>query len=176
MRVRTIVIAAGAIACLAGGSVSSASTPSAGQVRMFLTYQTPTTDKILITGAIGDYGRAISEDANGKVDPNGNFEKITLKQGGFIIDATALTRAIEKQFSQEEVNPDNCSLALTGSGPGTVEMGTGAYAGISGKLKISLTVAGIAPKTKTGKCNLSSTARFYGSYQGVTATGSVSFN
>ena len=142
---------------------------------MFLTYQTPTKEKILITGAIADYGTAISQDKNGKVDPNGNFEKVTLKHGGFMIDATALTKAIQKQFSKEPINPTNCSLALTGTGPSTIETGTGAYAGISGKLKITLTVAGIAPKTNKGRCNLSTSAPFYGQYQGVTATGSVSF-
>ena len=174
MRVRKRVLAAGAIPCLlASGAVAlAASTPTAGPVGMFFTYQTPTKDKILITGAIADYGTAISEDKNGKVDPNGNFEKVTLKHGGFTIDASALTSAIQKQFSKEKIN-SNCSFAFAGSGPSTIESGTGAYAGVSGKLKISLTVAGIAPKTKKG-CNLNSPST-YGAYQGATATGSVSF-
>jgi hypothetical protein len=176
MRVRAFAVAAGAIACLLGaGSVALASTPSSGPVRMYFTYQTPTKDKVVVTGAIGDYGKAVSEDANGKVDPNGNFEKLTLKQGGFTVDVTAFSKAIQKQFSKERINPSNCSLALTGNGPGTIETGTGAYAGIGGKLRITLIIAGVAPKTKTGKCNLSNSAPFYGQYQGVSATGSVSF-
>ena len=170
-------MAVGSIVCmLGGGSVAwAASTPGAGPIRMFFTYQTPTKDKVLITGAIADYGTAISQDRNGKVDPNGNYEQVTLKQGAIVIDATALTRAIQKQFSKEPINPTNCSLALTGSGPGTIKTGTGAYAGITGKLKITLTVAGIAPKTAKGRCNLADSAPFYGEYQAVTATGSVSF-
>ena len=176
MTIRKIAVGAGAIACLLGTSSAAiaASAPSGGPTRMFVTYQTPTKSKILITGAIADYGEAISEDPNGKPDPNGNLEKVTLKQGGFVIDDTALDKTIQKQFSKEPINTTNCSVALTGTGPGKIETGTGAYAGISGNAKIALTVAGIAPKTKAGKCDLSKS--FYGSYQAVTVTVKVSFN
>ena len=87
MRMRKRVTAAGVIACppATAAVALAASTPTAGPVRMFFTYQTPTKDKILITGAIADYGTAISEDKNGKVDPNGNCEKVTLKHGGFTV-------------------------------------------------------------------------------------------
>jgi hypothetical protein len=34
---------------------------------------------------------------------------------------------------------------------------------------------GIAPKTNNGACNLSNSGVLYGSYQGVAATGTVSF-
>lgn len=178
MRVHKFAIGAGAIACLLGTATAAAGAapaPSGGPIRVFITKQTSTRDKVLVTGAIADYGTEVAENANGKVDPNGDFEKVTLKQGGFIVDGTALTKAIQKQFSKQRINPTNCSLAFTGTGPSTIGSGTGAYAGISGQVRITLTVAGIAPKTKKGECNLSESGVLYGSYQGVTATGTVSF-
>lgn len=177
MRIIKSAMVAGATLCLLGtGSVAMAdSTPGKGPIRMFFTYQTPIKEKILITGAVADYGIAIAEDANGKADPNGNLEKVTLKQGGFILNLSALTKAIQNQFKKEPINRGNCSLAFSGTGPGTIETGTGAYANIRGNLRITLTVAGIAPKTKKGQCNLSTPAPFYGEYQAVTAVGSVSF-
>jgi hypothetical protein len=178
MRIIKSATVVGATLCMLGaGSVAMAdSTPSKGPIRMFFTYQTPVKEKILITGAVADYGMAISADANGKANPNGNFEKVTLKKGGFVLNLSALTKSIQKQFKKEPINRSNCSLALSGTGPGTIETGTGtgAYANISGSLRITLTVAGIAPKTKKGQCNLSTPAPFSGEYQAVTATGSVS--
>jgi hypothetical protein len=168
MRIIKSATVVGATLCMLGaGSVAMAdSTPSKGPIRMFFTYQTPVKEKILITGAV----------ANGKANPNGNFEKVTLKKGGFVLNLSALTKSIQKQFKKEPINRSNCSLALSGTGPGTIETGTGtgAYANISGSLRITLTVAGIAPKTKKGQCNLSTPAPFSGEYQAVTATGSVS--
>ena len=58
--------------------------------------------------------------------------------------------------------------------PTKVEDGTGAYAGITGKVAITVTFAGIAPKTAKG-CNLANNAPTFGQYQSITGTGSVSF-
>jgi hypothetical protein len=175
MRVQKIAVAVGIGACLVGPSAvaSAATSPqSGGKIRVFITNQTPTKAKILITGAIGDYGKTISEDANGKPDPNGNFEKVTLKQGGFLVNGTALNKKLNS--SPPEINKANCSLAFTGTGPTTVEDGTGTYAGISGKIAITVTYAGIAQKTAKG-CNMSNNAPFYGQYQSITGIGNVSF-
>jgi hypothetical protein len=175
MKVHKFAVAGAVSACAmcGGGAALAASAPTSGKIRVFATVQTPTKDEILFTGAIADYGTAISQDANGRVDPNGNFEKVSLKQGGFVIDSTPLQKALQEQFSKEKINPDNCSLAFTGTGPSTIENGTGAYAGISGKVMITLTVAGIAPRTPKGGCDLGQNASFAGEYQGVTAAGSV---
>jgi len=51
------------------------------------------------------------------------------------------------------INTTNCSVALIGTAATKVEDGTGAYAGITGKVAITITFAGIAPKTAKG-CNL----------------------
>ncbi|HEX3803444.1 MAG TPA: hypothetical protein VHV75_11445 [Solirubrobacteraceae bacterium] len=173
MKVHKFAMAVPVAASLLGtcAPVASAS-PKGGKVRVFVTNQTETKAKILFTGAIGDYGKAISQDANGKVDPNGSFERVTLKQGGFLINATALTKKIDSTKSR--INETNCSIAVTATGSGTLGEGTGAYTGIAGKILISVTFAGIAPKTAKG-CDLSNNAPTYGLYQSITATGTVRF-
>jgi len=170
-RLRKIALAVGMTSCLLAATAATAAA-SGGKIRLFVTYQTPTKDKALITGAIGDYGKAISETASGKVDPNGNFEKVTLKRGGFVIDATALNKKLN--HSKPQINKTTCSVVFGGTGSGVLEDGTGAYAGISGKLAITVTFAGITPKTAKG-CNLANNAPVYGQYQSITGTGQVSF-
>ena len=50
---------------------------------------------------------------------------------------------------------------FSGSGPSTIEDGTGADAGMSGKLTLTVVFAGIAPKTAKGR-NLANNAPSYG--------------
>jgi hypothetical protein len=174
MRVGKLAVAVGVSSCLlgAGATALAASTAKGGKIRVFVTNTSDTKGKILITGAIGDYGTTVSQDANGKADPNGNFEKVTLKHGGFLVDGTALNKKFNS--AKPSFNKTNCSFSFTGTGPTTVEDGTGAYAGITGKVAISVTFAGLAPRTAKG-CNLAGNAPTLGAYQSITGTGSVSF-
>jgi hypothetical protein len=174
MRVGKLATAVGATACLLGaGSVAvAASHPKGGKVRVFVTNTSATKGKILITGAIGDYGTTLSEDANGKVDPNGAFEKVKLKHGGFIVDATALNKKLN--HSKPVFNKSNCSVVFSGTGPVTLGNGTGAYTGIAGTIRITVTFAGILPRTAKG-CDTSPNAPTHGSYNSITGTGTVSF-
>jgi hypothetical protein len=169
-----------ALGCtFAGGSVAlaAASTPAPGKIKVFVSQINNTKSKILVTGAIGDYGTGVSTDKNGKVDSNGAFQKVTLKQGGFVVDATAFNRAINHLSPQ--TNKATCSLVLSGSGSGTLEKGTGLYQGIGGKLTITVTFAGIAPRftsgAKKGQCNFAQNVQPFGAYQAITATGNVTF-
>jgi hypothetical protein len=173
MRVGKFAAAFGVAACAlgAGAATVAAATPQGGKIRVFITPTSSTNSKITVTGAIGDYGTAVSQDANGKVDANGNFEKVTLKQGGFIVDGTGLNNALN--HAKPIINTANCSFVFAGTGPTTISDGTGAYAGISGKVAITLTFAGITPKTAKG-CNFKSN-KLSGGYQSITGTGSVSF-
>jgi hypothetical protein len=45
-----------------------------------------------VVGAIADYGVGTSIDKNGKVDPNGAYERIVLKKGSFEADASVLNQ------------------------------------------------------------------------------------
>ncbi len=174
MNVRRIALSAGLTTCLLGAgstALAASATPSPGKIRVFLTGVSDTKADITITGAIGDHGTGISEDANGKVDANGNFEKVTLKQGGFRIDATVLDKKSTQAFEHTPINPANCSLAVTATGSTIIEDGTGAYAGITGKVTVTFVFAGAFPKTAKG-CDMSSDPI---TYQGGTGSGSVSF-
>ena len=174
MRVAKLATAVGATACLLGaGSVAvAASSPKGGKIRVFVSTKSATKSKILVTGAIGDYGTTVSQDANGKVDPNGAFQKVTLQHGGFVVNATALNKKLN--HLKPTINKTNCSIVFAGSARTTVGHGTGAYKGISGTVTITVTFAGIAPKTAKG-CNLAPNAPTRGGYQSITGTGSVSF-
>jgi hypothetical protein len=172
MRVGKVVTVVGVAACALGvGSASvAAATPQGGKIRVFVTSTSETKGKILITGAIGDYGTTVSQDANGKPNPNGNFEKVTLQQGGFIVDGTELNKKLNS--AKPTINKANCSFSFTGTGPTTVGNGTGAYAGISGNIAITVTFAEIAKKTAKG---CSPNGNGLAGYQSITGSGTVSF-
>jgi hypothetical protein len=172
-RFRKVLTAVGMTACLLGTTASADASQAGGQIRVFATYLTPTKDKVLITGAIGDYGTEITQNANGKPDSEGNFEKVILKHGGFTINATALNNKLAK-VPPVKPNHTNCSLEFVGTGFVTVGNGTDAYAGIAGKIKVTVTYAGIEQKTSKG-CNASHNAPFYGQYQSITGVGNVRF-
>ena len=154
-------------------ALAAASAPKGGAVKLFITNVTDIKSKVTVTGAVGDYGTSVSEDKNGKLDANGAYTKVTLKHGGFLIDNTGLDNVLD--HAKPQINTANCSFVLSGTGPGTLSEGTGAYAGISGTLAITVTVAGITPKKGTG-CNFSDNAPTYGAFASATATGHVSFS
>jgi hypothetical protein len=174
MRFRKLATVVGVTACAlgAGSTALAASSQQGGKIRVFVTNTSATKGKILSTGAIGDFGTTITEDANGKPDPNGNFQKVKLKHGGFLVNGTALNKKID--HAKPTFNRSNCSISFSGTGPATIGGGTGAYAGITGKVTITVTFAGIAPKTAKG-CNLGQNAKIAGQYQSITGSGTVSF-
>jgi hypothetical protein len=178
MKAWKVALGVAVLGCiLAGGSVAMAagSTPAPGKIKVFATQVNSTKSRFLITGAIGDYGTGVSIDKNGKVDPNGAFEKITLKQGGFVFDGTGLNKALNHVSPQ--INKATCSSVFSGSGPGILENGTGLYQGIGGKVTITVTFAAVAPRftsgAKKGQCNFGHSA---GSYMSITGTGNVTFS
>jgi hypothetical protein len=132
-----------------------------------------TTEPILVTGAIGDYGTTTSQDKNGTVDENGAFQKFDLKQGTFVANATALN----KKFGhlKPTFNNTNCSGSFTLSGPVPISAGTGAYAGITGTVRITIADAFIAPRNSNGKCSQDQNAEPVSEYTTISGLGRVSF-
>jgi hypothetical protein len=143
----------GAAAATASPSHHAASTH--GTVQVWVSPSNSAVQKILLTGVIGDHGTATSMDKNGKVDPNGKFVKVKLTQGTFEVNAVALDRNLDK--IQPAVNHATCSLSGSGTGNVTLFNGTGAYAGISGTIRITVSFAAILPRhasgAKKGQCN-----------------------
>jgi hypothetical protein len=179
MRVAKVALAAAALATMLiiGSVASAASKPAGGRIQVFVSQQKGARANILITGAIGDYGKTISVDKNGKVDENGDFQKVNLKKGTFEVDATALDKKLSR--SGPKVNSATCSLLFSGTARTTVFKGTGLYKGIRGSVKITVAFAAIAPRFGSGphkgQCNFAQNVRPLSQYQSITGVGNVSF-
>ena len=179
MKVAKVAIVAAALASLLiiGSVAVAAGKPAGGKVQVFVSQQKGARAKILITGAIGDFGQTISVDKNGTVDQNGDFQKVNLKQGTFEVDATALNKKLGG--SGPKVNQSTCSLVFSGTANTAVFNGTGLYKGIKGNIKITVTFAGIAPRFTSGhnkgKCNFGQNVAPLSQFQAITGVGSVSF-
>ncbi len=175
-----VVAVALVCALIAGGSSPAAgpATPAGGKIRIFSDQSAGgAVGKILLTGAIGDYGTATSMDKNGKVDDNGNYVKIALQKGGFEVDSTALNAKLNKAHGV--FTKASCSFSFAGSGRVRLFNGTGLYKGISCSADVTVTFAGIAPRLTSGahkgQCNPSQNAKPLSQYGAVIGTGVVSF-
>jgi hypothetical protein len=154
--------------------------PSGGQIRVWVTpgpNDSPTSD-ILVTGAIGDYGKATSHDKNGKIDASGNYVTIKLQKGTFEVNSVALDAKANN--AQPTDNPTTCSAYLTVAAPVTLSQGTGAYKGISGTIIITETFAFLGPRVMTGarkgQCNNGNNVQPLSQYGQLTGVGAVSFS
>jgi len=168
-----LVLAASALATSRSQGVSS------GQVRIFADASSDgPVSKILITGAIGDYGTATSIDRKGKVDQNGDYVKIVLKKGTFEVDSTTLNARMNK--APGIFNKATCSFSVTGSGPVRLFNGTGLYKGITGSAEMTLSFGGIAPRLTSGAhkgdCNPNQNAKALSQYGAIIGTGTVRFS
>jgi hypothetical protein len=178
-----VATAVGALVCALVIGASALATPrsasvSGGKIRIFADASSDgPVSKILITGAIGDYGTATSMDKNGKVDQNGNYVRLALKKGTFEIDSTALNAKLNK--APGVFNKTTCSFSFTGSGGVTLFNGTGLYKDISGSAQITLSFGGIGPRLTTGahkgQCNPSHNAKELSQYGAIIGTGTVKF-
>jgi hypothetical protein len=158
MRVtRAMMGAAGTLACVvAGASVAlgagSSTTPAGGPIQIFVQPgQNQGKGKILVTGAVGDYGTTSpSKSSGGK-----KLGTATLKKGTITIDLTAISAKVDK--ANPAVNVATCSAALSETAPAPVVSGTGLYAGIHGTIQIteSFGFLGSTYKSgpKKGQCN-----------------------
>jgi hypothetical protein len=181
-RSKIVVVAALSTALLGGGVAVAAhgvhSGKKGGKVAIFATPSNGPVSKILIAGAIGDFGKAISIDKNGKVDANGNYVKIKLQKGTFEVNSTNLNKAVNN--TQPNLDKATCSAYLVKSHTVTLFNGTGAYAGISGTPKITISFAFLGPRFKSGKhkgqCNMKNSAKPLAQYSSIQGGGTVSFS
>jgi hypothetical protein len=162
----------------AAAALGSGTAPAGGTVHIFYTQQSINANPaVVFTGAIGDYGKAVSIDKNGTPDPNGSYEKVTLQSGTVEIDATALDTKFNK--TKPTAYPATCSGQETGTSSITLLGGTGLYAGVSGTIHVDFTGAFIIPRftsgTQNGQCN-GSASEPTGLSNLITGSGKVSFS
>jgi hypothetical protein len=173
------VLTGAANAILMFTTASAAVPPAGGPIELYATAGDSPVGTIVVAGAIGDYGKTLSMDKNGKPDTNGNFVKITLKQGTFMVDSTILNQKTAK-LPPTIANKTSCSFAFTGSGPVTLSHGTGLYTGISGTVSITINFIGDGPfyasGKKKGQCNLSNNGKPRASRGWIMGHGTVKFS
>ena len=150
---RSLVILLAVAVALATAAAASASprtsAPTAGPIALFATVGNGPSGKIVVAGAIGDWGNTLSTDRNGKPDLNGNFVKVTLKKGTFEIDSTAVNKKMANPRPQI-ASDVTCSVLASGSGPVKLFNGTGLYKGISGTANVTITFSGVGGRYPSG--------------------------
>ena len=155
-----------------GVSASSATTPAGGSFKVWATPTTAGARSLVIAGAIGDYGSAVTIDQNGTTDAKGNYSHVLLQKGTFRINLTAFNKAAGK--ASFPINKANCSSEGSITAPASVSNGTGLYKGISGNVHLTLTLVWIVPRNSDNKCDGTKKALFHSEY--LTGTGTVSFS
>jgi hypothetical protein len=167
-----LVALAASVVLGAGVSASSATTPAGGSLKVWATPTNAGARGLVIAGAIGDYGRALSIDKNGKTDAKGNYSQILLQKGTFRINLSAFNKAAGK--ASFPIDKANCSSEGSITAPASVSNGTGLYKGISGNVHLTLTLVWIVSRNSDNKCDGTKTPLFHSEY--FTGTGSVSFS
>jgi hypothetical protein len=96
----------------------------------------------ILSGAIGDYGPAVTVLPNGKVDPEHTSEmELKLRRGTFRLYIDGIASKFRAQTAHEPVYPATCSdyLDVTATVPVVAGSGTGAYRGAHGNFSAALT-------------------------------------
>ncbi|HXQ18808.1 MAG TPA: hypothetical protein VN781_04195 [Acidimicrobiales bacterium] len=126
---------------------------------------------VVLTGAVGDYGKAVNVNSAGKPDKKGPDGKFLLKKGTITLDLSQL-KAAAATAKSNDFNTTTCSASVTFSAPAAVLSGTKAYAQITGSLTLTETGAFVLP-FKGGKCNASAAPS--AQWEAVTGSGTVTF-
>lgn len=159
------------------GTTTSATTTS-GAVKVFVTPNDTTTPKhpgkVLLTGAIGDYGTVTSINATGKATKNGEYRLLKLKKGTIVVNITSFQQKLSSAFSSPTaLDTATCSLAVSASAPVDIARGSKSYAGITGSFTMTGVFAGITPRAKSGGCTTKTTTPPVATYAMITGSGTV---
>ena len=127
----------------------------------------------ILTGAVGDYGPAVTVYPDGQVDPQHTSQlRLNLTHGTFRLDIVALDEQIVQAYGHWPVNRATCSgsISFTIAVPVVPGSGTGLYRGIGGRFSVTVTIDEVDVKPV---CN--GTSRFLSQVILMTGTGTVSF-
>jgi hypothetical protein len=151
-------------ALLVGGSAVAGGKPAGGVVHVYEVDSSLTSNlgDIILTGAFADHGK----DHQG-VAGKGTINKLVLTKGTFEVDTSKLTL-------NPPLDAKTCTIAGSSTGPISVVAGsgTGAYRGLRGTTTTTVTIAGVLPKLKSGKCNIKAAPT---GFSWVKASGRLSF-
>jgi hypothetical protein len=144
------LLSAAALAA-SGGPASADGSSTGGKVHWYEadTALAGSLGTVVITGAITDHGT----DHQGVAD-GGNDNRFVLSKGSFEISIAKFGNRLNFP-----VNPTTCSADGTATAPIPIVhgTGTGAYKGISGAIRTTVTFAWILPRLANGHCNTNAT-------------------
>lgn len=128
----------------------------------------------LFTGAIAGAAKATKTNASGKPSKTGLYSVLKFRTGTILVDRRKLNKALHHVSSPTTFNSTTCSGSFTASAPLALVSGTGAYAGISGTVKVKALFALVLPLTN-GKCNPNTNANPVAQFATISGNGTVSF-
>lgn len=129
--------------------------------------------RVILTGAVGDYGPAVTVYPDGRVDPRHTSDvELKLTHGSFRLRIASIDRKIVSAFGHFPANPRTCSGTVTvaGTAPVVADSGTGWYRGISGSFRMTVTIDEVDVKPV---CN--GTSKFLWQVILLAGAGTVSF-
>jgi hypothetical protein len=155
----------------------AATAPASGGQVFFTAYQNDDLpgSTVVLSGAIGDFGQAVSVLPDGTVDPEHSSQvNLALTQGSFRIVIGPLHAKFVNALSRAPYNLKTCSghAAVTGTAPVVTGSGTGAYNGITGNF--TLTITGNEVDAKPG-CQPFSGSALLAQSINIAGSGTVSF-
>jgi len=170
-RVASMVVVAAAVSAAASTLAASAANQAhiQGMIHVSIAGSLgPSSQPIVITGAFADAG---------KFTEKAPASKVVLSKGSIKVDDSKGAQRENALFAHlsKIVNPKTCGLSASYSAPATLKQGTGAYRGLTGTVQITTDLAGVFPKLRNGKCNLSSNAQPIGFVFLAHGSGRVSF-
>ncbi|HEY7429827.1 MAG TPA: hypothetical protein VH641_03740 [Streptosporangiaceae bacterium] len=127
----------------------------------------------VLTGAIGDYGKAVSVHPDGTIDPGHTSQlELELSQGTFRITVGPLDHKLVAAFRTFPPDLATCSgvVRATAAAPVVAGSGTGRYRGISGSFQLTVTVSEV-----DGAQRCSPASAFLAQNVFITGPGRVSF-
>ena len=135
------------------------------------------TETVIVTGAVGDYGKAVSVYPNGTVDPDHSSQlSLQLTRGTLRLDTAALDKAFVAAIRRDfPGSTTTCStlVQVTQQVPVVAGSGTGAYKGVGGSFTLTATLDEVDKFSAAQPCTASSA--FLNQAIIVTGPGSVSF-
>jgi hypothetical protein len=99
--------------------------------------------RAIMTGAVGDYGPAVTVYPDGKVDPEHTSElELNLSHGSFRLSIARLDAEVVRAYRHWPSSAATCSGSITvgALAPVVAGSGTGAYRGIAGRFSMTVTI------------------------------------
>ena len=142
-----ILAAAVAVGCAPAASRAAAAGPAGSAETARIVVWSVNSDgpdfRVIATGAVGDYGPAVTVHPNGTVDPGHTSElELNLTQGSFRLSIAKLGSEFMRAAGRWPYDRGTCSIhgTITGTAPIVAGSGTRAYRGIAGTFTLTVSL------------------------------------